>query len=135
MADDGYDRPEVWLSDGWAAVQSQGWRAPLLWRNEDGSWLAFTMSGMRPIQLDEPMCHVSFYEADAYARWAGARLPTEHEWEAAAQPVSHLRGQLLDPGRLHPGPAGKHMIGDVWGADRQRLPALPGVPAGCGRRR
>jgi len=132
MADRGYDRPELWLSDGWAAVQSQGWRAPLHWRDEDGTWLVFTMSGVRPIQLDEPVCHVSFYEADAYARWAGARLPTEHEWEAAVQPVSHLRGQLLDPGRLHPGPAGKHMIGDVWEWTASAYLPYPGFQPAAG---
>jgi ergothioneine biosynthesis protein EgtB len=115
IADGGYRRPELWLSDGWEAVQSQGWSAPEYWsRTEEGAWQAFTTSGTRPVRRAEPVCHVSFYEADAYARWAGARLPTEFEWEVAATPVSDLRGTLLDPDRLHPGTAGPPMLGDVW---------------------
>ncbi len=114
MADDGYERPKFWLSDGWRVTGEHGWRAPEYWRQQDGEWMTWTLSGARPLVPGEPVCHVSFYEADAYARWAGARLPTEHEWETAAGPVAHLRGQLLDPQRLHPGLAGPHMIGDVW---------------------
>ncbi len=81
MADGGYERPEFWLSNGWATVQERGWRAPLYWEERDGAWHNFTLSGMRPVDDAEPVCHVSLYEADAYARWAGARLPTEAEWE------------------------------------------------------
>ncbi len=114
IADGGYARPELWLSDGWAAVQLHGWQAPGYWQLQDGQWLAFSSAGVRPLRRGEPVCHVSFYEADAYARWAGARLPTEAEWEVAARDVAGLRGQLLDPGRLHPGLAGRHMLGDVW---------------------
>jgi ergothioneine biosynthesis protein EgtB len=114
MADGGYARPELWLSDGWHAVQEHGWTAPGYWSQADGQWQVFTTAGVRPVRRAEPVCHVSFYEADAYARWAGARLPTEQEWEVAAGPVAHRRGQLLDPGRLHPGLAGLHMLGDVW---------------------
>ncbi len=114
MADGGYARPEMWLSDGWHAVQEHGWTAPGYWSQTDGQWQVFTTAGVRPVRRAEPVCHVSFYEADAYARWAGARLPTEQEWEVAAAPVAHRRGQLLDPGRLHPGLAGAHMLGDVW---------------------
>jgi ergothioneine biosynthesis protein EgtB len=114
MDDGGYQRPELWLSEGWYAVQERGWRAPGYWREQDGDWLAFGSRGVRPLRRAEPVVHVSFYEADAYARWAEARLPTEFEWEVAGQPVAHLRGALLDPARLHPGPAGRHMIGDVW---------------------
>src|SRR5699024_10330671 len=104
MADGGYSRPELWLSDGWATVQAEGWDAPGYWRREedspagrsadtataagpataaDGEWTTFTLSGRRPVVDAEPVIHVSFYEADAYARWAGARLPTEFEWEVA----------------------------------------------------
>ena len=85
IADDGYSRPELWLSDGWAVVQKEGWRAPLYWREGDGGWSEYGLQGVRPLILDRPVTHVSFFEADAYARWARARLPTEAEWEAAAQ--------------------------------------------------
>ena len=119
IADGGYRRPEFWLSDGWACVQQQGWQAPLYWRCDDGEWHIFTLSGERPVDPAEPVCHVSFYEADAFARWAGKRLPTEAEWEIAAREVT-LTGNLADSGHLHPCPetsdaAGLHqMIGDVW---------------------
>jgi ergothioneine biosynthesis protein EgtB len=112
--DGGYQRPDLWLSDGWAAVQARAWRSPEYWHDPDDAWLVWTLAGVRPLVAGEPVCHVSFYEADAYARWAGARLPTEHEWEAASAKVADLRGQQLDPRRLHPGPAGQHMVGDVW---------------------
>jgi ergothioneine biosynthesis protein EgtB len=114
IGDGGYQRPELWLSDGWHAVQGRRWRAPEYWHDPDGSWLVWTLAGVRPLVPGEPVCHVSFYEADAYARWAGARLPTEQEWEVASAGVASLRGQMLDPERLHPGPAGAHMLGDVW---------------------
>lgn len=115
MADNGYRRPELWLSDGWAAVQTSGWEAPGYWRRAgDGSWTTFTLSGRRPVAAAEPVCHVSFYEAEAFARWAGCRLPTEFEWEIAAEARADLRGQLLDPDRVHPAEAGTAMIGDVW---------------------
>jgi ergothioneine biosynthesis protein EgtB len=114
IADGGYDRPDLWLSDGWARVQGEGWDAPGYWRCDDGEWSVFTLSGRRPVRAAEPVCHVSFYEADAYARWAGARLPTEEEWETAARAVADARGMLLDPGRCHPGVASDAMLGEVW---------------------
>jgi ergothioneine biosynthesis protein EgtB len=114
IADDGYHRPELWLSDGWARLQAEGWEAPAYWRYDDDAWSTFTLSGRRPVRGGEPVCHVSFYEADAFARWAGARLPTEQEWETAAMPVADRRGTLLDPARCHPDVAGNAMIGDVW---------------------
>jgi ergothioneine biosynthesis protein EgtB len=84
IADGGYHRPELWLSDGWAAVNASGWNAPLYWRDEGaGAWSVFTLGGRRPVEPDEPVVHVSHYEADAFARWSGARLPTEFEWEHA----------------------------------------------------
>ena len=83
--DGGYRRPEFWLSDGWARVRADGWQAPLYWIDEDGEWLQHTLSGTRRIDPDEPVIHVSHYEADAFAAWSGARLPTEFEWEVAAE--------------------------------------------------
>jgi ergothioneine biosynthesis protein EgtB len=122
IADGGYRRPEFWLSEGWTAVQQQGWQAPLYWRSEDDGWRIFTLSGERPVDPAEPVCHVSFYEADAFARWAGKRLPTEAEWEIAARGLP-VAGNLADSGHLHPcpdtAPASddavlRQMIGDVW---------------------
>jgi ergothioneine biosynthesis protein EgtB len=112
MEDGGYRRPELWLSDGWAAIQEQGWDAPLYWRERDGAWWTFTLSGARPVRDDEPVCHVSYYEADAYASWAGARLPREHEWEVAARGAA-VEGNFVDSGRLHPAVA-DGWYGDVW---------------------
>ncbi len=83
--DGGYRRPELWLSEGWATVQAAGWEAPLYWTRDGGRWHVFTLAGSRPLVPAEPVCHVSLFEADAYARWAGARLPTEQEWEVAAR--------------------------------------------------
>jgi len=114
MDDDGYARPEYWLSDGWAARQQHGWTSPLYWERTADEWSVFTLAGQRPLDPSEPVCHVSFYEADAYARWAGARLPTEFEWEAAAGP--DVRGHFLDAERFHPAadPGTGQMFGDVW---------------------
>jgi ergothioneine biosynthesis protein EgtB len=118
MADDGYRRPEFWLSEGWAAVTTRGWTAPLYWEEVDGRWHVFTLAGQRPIAADEPVCHVSFYEAAAYAKWAGKRLPGEAEWEHAAAGVP-LRGHVAESGVLHPLPTPaqpglQQMIGDAW---------------------
>jgi ergothioneine biosynthesis protein EgtB len=123
IADDGYRRPEFWLSDGWATVSREGWAAPLYWSRDGGEWTIFTLSGRRPLSPAEPVCHVSFYEADAFARWKGKRLPTEAEWEVAAEGVP-VAGNFADRGHLHPCPdetaaeAGatplRQMFGDVW---------------------
>ncbi len=84
IADGGYRRPELWLSDGWAMAEAEGWHAPLYWRPGDSGWTRFSLAGRQPVHAAEPVLHISYYEADAFARWAGARLPTEAEWEVAA---------------------------------------------------
>jgi ergothioneine biosynthesis protein EgtB len=103
IADGGYRRPELWLSAGWDAVQARGWRAPLYWSESDGRWTVFTLLGEHPLSALKaaPVSHVSFYEADAFARWAGRRLPTEFEWETAAKDLA-VDGNLLDSGSLQP---------------------------------
>lgn len=101
MEEGGYERPELWLSEGWATAQREGWKAPLYWEDRGGEWLHFTLSGLRPVQGDEPVCHVSLFEADAFARWSGARLPTEQEWEVAAYGQS-LAGHYVDAGYYRP---------------------------------
>lgn len=113
IADGGYARPELWLADGWSLVQQAGWQSPLYWRREEGQWLEMTLGGLRPLDLQAPVCHVSFFEADAYARWAGARLPSEAEWEAAAQDAP-VHGNFLESGFLHPVAGGGPWYGDVW---------------------
>ncbi|GAC70627.1 ergothioneine biosynthesis protein EgtB [Gordonia soli] len=130
IADGGYHRHELWLSDGWAHLGQTAWEAPGYWESGDDGWTTFTLSGRRPVVADEPVLHVSFFEADAFARWAGARLPTEFEWEAAAVTAGDARGQLLDPDRCHPGRAGAAMIGDVWEWTASAYLPYPGfVPA------
>ncbi len=137
MRDGGYSKPQLWLSDGWDAVIANEWRAPLYWEPQrtakredsarfgdpDDEWRIFTLAGWREIDPHEPVCHISYYEADAYARWAGARLPTEPEWEVEANRVA-MNGNFLEGERFHPQPAppaslvpvGKpaQMFGDLW---------------------
>jgi ergothioneine biosynthesis protein EgtB len=112
IRDGGYSSPELWLSDGWAVIHERNWHRPMYW--DESLDAEFTLGGLREIVDSAPVCHVSYYEADAFARWAGARLPTEFEWELAAdaQPVA---GNLLDAGYWHPVAAGsKQFFGDVW---------------------
>lgn len=111
----GYEEAALWLADGWTTVAERRWRAPLYWMRIEGRWHEMTLHGMQPLVPDAPVCHVSYYEADAYARWRGARLPTEAEWEIAAA-RSPLRGNFSDSERYHPQPAGEDAcwFGDVW---------------------
>jgi ergothioneine biosynthesis protein EgtB len=122
MSEDGYGRPGFWLSEGWQVVTEQGWQAPLYWERDatdNTGWRIFTLRGWRPLStlLDTPVCHVSLFEADAFARWKGRRLPTEAEWELAAAGRS-IQGNLLDTGRLHPAVASAggldQLFGDSW---------------------
>jgi ergothioneine biosynthesis protein EgtB len=125
MADGGYERADLWLSAGWDTVRANGWRAPLYWTEpertgSEGDWRIFTLRGEMPLEqiAQAPVSHVSYYEADAYARWAGRRLPTEFEWEAAVEGAP-IEGNLLDSGALRPMPiretdAGSQFIGDCW---------------------
>ncbi len=134
MRDGGYARPALWLSDGWRMVESERWRAPLYWQEASGGetgWLIYTLGGRRAVVADEIVAHVSYYEADAYARWAGARLPTEEEWEHAASSVP-VSGHFADAGRLQPAAAAAGMFGDVWQWTRSAYGGYPGyrVPEG-----
>jgi ergothioneine biosynthesis protein EgtB len=139
MADRGYDRPELWLSDGWAARQARGWTAPLYWEEQGGEWVLTTLAGPRPLRPGEPVCHVSYYEADAFARWAGARLPSEAEWESAAADVP-LAGHCLEGGRFHPStiPAAEdrgpvyQLYGDVWQWTASPYTGYPGYRPDAG---
>ncbi len=125
--DGGYKRAELWLSDGWDQVTANGWGAPLYWEQRDGEWWNFTLSGWRRVEPNEPATHVSYYEADAYAQWAGARLPTEAEWEVAAT-REPIRGNFLESARFHPTSAsgGSQMFGDVWEWTSSAYSAYPG---------
>lgn len=142
MADGGYERPELWLSLGWAKVQESrlkenDWERfdkPLYWYREDGGWWQYTLAGPRPVNRDEPVVHVSYYEADAYARWAGARLPTEAEWEVASRGADPEGGTFSDDFTFHPAalPTGAsrgrphQMFGDVWEWTGSAYSAYPG---------
>jgi ergothioneine biosynthesis protein EgtB len=138
MADDGYGRPEFWLSDGWATVAAQGWQAPLYWTQRDGEWTTMSLSGRQALNRQAPVCHVSYYEADAFARWAGRRLPTEVEWEHAAAALP-ARGNFAGSGLLHtspaegrPGGSPEQMFGDVWEWTQSAYAAYPGFRAAEG---
>ncbi len=139
MEDGGYENPLLWLSEGWATVQQEEWQAPLYWEKRDGRWWMMTLSGLREVDPAEPVCHVSYFEADAYARWADARLPTEAEWEVAAQDVP-VEGNFVESGLYHPAPLnasttnGKlaQMYGDVWEWTQSSYAPYPNFKPGPG---
>ena len=131
IEDRGYQRPELWLSLGWFTANENSWTAPLYWEKSGGQWRQFTLAGSQPLQLSEPVCHVSHFEADAFARWAGARLPTEAEWEVAAARVP-MSGNFVEDANFHPQPAAPvpasldQMFGDVWEWTRSAYSPYPG---------
>jgi ergothioneine biosynthesis protein EgtB len=129
IEDGGYARPELWLSEGWAAVTSLGWRAPLYWSNEDGAWRRFTLFGTEAVRPDDPVTHVSYFEADAFARWRGARLPTEFEWEiAAASSTTDVPFALEPPSTA----SGDGFYGSVWQWTQSAYAPYPGFRAAPG---
>jgi ergothioneine biosynthesis protein EgtB len=153
IEDGGYARPELWLSLGWMTVNEQRWQAPLYWMKRDGAWWHFTLSGFRPVDESEPVTHVSYFEADAYASWAGGRLPTEFEWERAALECP-VEGNFVESELLHPAPCAAsedrlpadlgrqasslsnstlhQMFGDVWEWTRSAYSPYPGYRAAPG---
>ena len=136
MHDRGYATATLWLSDGWDTVRANQWIAPLYWEQRDGDWWHFTLEGMQPVNEAEPVCHVSYYEADAFARWAGARLVTEFEWEVASQTVP-MEGNFMDSEAMHPriGPDSvslSQMFGDVWEWTGSAYLAYPGYQPAAG---
>jgi ergothioneine biosynthesis protein EgtB len=144
MEDGGYERPELWLSAGYATVQQNEWSEPFYWERREDAWWTFTLHGMQLVDEHAPATHLSYFEADAYARWAGARLPTEQEWELAALDF-RPQGNLVETGRYHPapvvltdagdaeGPALRQLYGDVWEWTRSQYSPYPGYqpPAGA----
>jgi ergothioneine biosynthesis protein EgtB len=142
IEDKGYERAELWLSDGFAAVENEKWHAPLYWEKEDNKWWIFTLTGKHLVDPHEPVCHVSYYEADAFARWKDARLPTEFEWEIA---VSNLpvEGNFVENGNFHPAAISEgandnsilQMFGDVWewtGSSFSPYPGYKTLPGALG---
>lgn len=125
--DRGYQRVELWLSDGWRHIRQHDWRHPLYWQQEGSRWLEMTLAGMRRLDPHEPVCHISYYEADAYARWAGLRLPTEAEIEVVLQDKP-ITGNFFDQDCLHPMPAGAdgQWHGDLWVWTSSAYHAYPG---------
>jgi ergothioneine biosynthesis protein EgtB len=135
IADGGYETPTLWLSDGWATVNRENWRAPLYWERRDAEWLEMTLEGLQPLSLGAPVAHVSYYEADAFARWSGDRLPTEFEWEVAAA-TAREEGNFLETAALRPRPAEaepngspRQMFGDVWEWTQSAYLPYPGYRA------
>ncbi len=142
MDEEGYTRPELWLAEGWDAVEAESWQAPLYWRRDPATrsgWRVYTLRGWQPLEelSESPVCHLSFFEADAFARWSGHRLPTEFEWEFVAAQVP-VEGNLLETGSLHPQPAAsvpidaahpQQLFGDVWEWTSSPYTGYPGYRA------
>jgi len=127
-----YKKQELWLSDGWVVVEKENWEAPLYWKKIDKKWWNFTLSGLKEISMNEPVTHISYYEADAFARWAGGRLPTEFEWEVAVKNIK-IKGNFVDNKHYHPIPCVentsyelKQMYGDVWEWTQRAFLPYPG---------
>ncbi len=132
IEDGGYRTPSLWLADGWALLQQQGWQHPLYWRHQDGVWQEFTLRGMQPLDPQRIACHLSGYEADAMARWMQARLPSEFEWECAARQQS-VQGHFVDRGEYHPDRASNaSLFGDIWQWTRSSYGAYPGYQPAAG---
>jgi len=139
IEDGGYRRPDLWLSLGWNTLKERGWDSPLYWEKRDGKWFTMTLAGMTELIPEEPVCHVSLFEADAYARWSGTRLPTEEEWEIASSGLP-FKGNFVESELFHvaplalPGLAGKpaQMFGDVWEWTRSSYSPYPGYSASAG---
>lgn len=132
----GYQQSQWWLSDGWSQVQQEGLEQPLYWHKRDGQWFEFTLYGLQPLDPARPVCHISAYEADAFARWCGARLPTEFEWESVAR-QQRVHGQFLDSGHLHPrsaepGSAPQQMFGCLWQWTSSSYSPYPGYQPAAG---
>jgi len=137
--DRGYHRPELWLSNGWATVRASNWEAPIYWERTADGWTEFTLAGQNPLELESPVTHVSYYEADAFARWAGARLPTEPEWEIAAANTP-VDGAFVESENYHPAPASspahdgelRQLYGDVWQWTQSAYTGYPGYAPAAG---
>jgi ergothioneine biosynthesis protein EgtB len=137
--DRGYHRPELWLSNGWATVRAADWEAPIYWDRTSDGWTEFTLAGQNALDPSAPVTHVSFYEADAFARWAGARLPTEPEWEIAAA-NAQVHGPFVESENYHPAPASasahdgelRQLYGDVWQWTASAYTAYPGYAPAAG---
>lgn len=118
--DGGYRQSALWLADGWSVIQQAGWQAPLYWQRDGDAWMEFTLGGLRELDPHAPVCHLSYFEAEAFAAWAGARLPSEQEWEVAAQDQPHPQGNFVERDYLQPVAADGHddgpsqLYGDVW---------------------